>query len=155
MGILRDLVNNYNRYYFKITIMKKFVFAALCALALAGCSQDPKAIIGKWSIEKAMGRSTAHAESPAFINFNDEGNINGCASVNNYFGSYHISSDSLSFYNVGMTRAMGSSMDVDQAVSEALHSAATYEVDDEQVYVFNAKSDTVFVLKKMAEQTEQ
>ena len=119
-------------------------------MAIMSCSTQKSAmdITGKWNIEKAMGKSTAGADTSPFISFDKEGNINGNASVNSFFGSYNLNGDKISFSNLGMTRMMGQSMDIEQAITEALGSTSTIKAEDFDAVFFNEKKDTVMILRK-------
>ena len=70
--------------------MKKYIFSALCAIAITSCSTQKTAmdIKGTWNIEKAMGKSTVGAETAPFIQFENDGKMYGNASVNRFFGNY-------------------------------------------------------------------
>ena len=130
--------------------MRKIILSALCAMAIMSCSTQKSAmdITGKWNIEKAMGKSTVGADTSPFISFDKEGNINGNASVNSFFGSYNLNGDKISFSNLGMTRMMGQSMDIEQAITEALGSTSTIKAEDFDAVFFNEKKDTVMILRK-------
>ena len=119
-------------------------------MAIMSCSTQKSAmdITGKWNIEKAMGKSTAGADTSPFISFDKEGNINGNASVNSFFGSYNLNGDKLSFSKLGMTRMMGQSMDIEQAITQALGSTSTIKAEDFDAVFFNEKKDTVMILSK-------
>ena len=56
---------------------------ALVAIALTGCASQKtittESLVGKWSIKSAMGTSTEKGESPAYITFEKDGQVNGCA----------------------------------------------------------------------------
>ena len=82
-------------------IMKKTIIT-LSALALMGSANqkteqqaeeapetkvETMDIKGTWNIEQAMGLTTENAENTAFINFDENGSMNGNASVNIFNGS--------------------------------------------------------------------
>ena len=107
-------------------MMKKFfILSAICAL-MCSCGSQKKVegntadLYGEWIIEKAMGLSTEGGEKQAFIKFAPDGKMNGNASVNSFFGGYELKGDTLKLGNVGMTRMMGPSMDIEDAVVKAL-----------------------------------
>ena len=77
--------------------MKKYIFSALCAIAITSCSTQKTAmdITGTWNIEKAMGKSTVGAETAPFIQFENDGKMNGNASVNSFFGNYQLKGNKL------------------------------------------------------------
>lgn len=95
-----------------------------------------------------MGLSTETAEAPAFINFTEEGKVNGNSSVNLFNGEYKIEDGKLEFSPLAMTRMMGRSMDVEQAVTEALNAAASIVADGDKAVVLSEAKDTVMVLSR-------
>lgn len=132
--------------------MMKNVIVAMGAVALVACngakSIDAQDITGKWQIEQAMGKSTEAAEKPAFINFEKNGKMNGDASVNLFHGSYELKGEALKFMNVGSTMMLGRSMDVEDAVKQAMAEAAAVKVQGNKAYIIGEKNDTVMVLAK-------
>lgn len=141
------ITNRQNR-----TEMKKMAMTLLGGILLAGCAgqgnSSQEAILGKWNIDKAMGLSTETAETPAFINFTEEGKVNGNSSVNLFNGEYKIEDGKLEFSPLAMTRMMGRSMDVEQAVTEALNTAHSIVADGDKAVVLNEAKDTVMVLSR-------
>lgn len=105
-------------------------------------------ITGTWNIEKAMGKSTVGAETAPFIQFEDDGKMYGNASVNRFFGNYQLKGNKLKFSNLGMTLMLGASMDIEDAVKQAIDRSNTIKADDFKAYIFGEKNDTVMVLKK-------
>ena len=130
--------------------MKKYIFSALCAIAITSCSTQKTAmdITGTWNIEKAMGKSTVGAETAPFIQFEDDGKLYGNASVNGFFGNYELKGNKLKFSNLGMTVMLGASMDIEDAVKQAIDRSNTIKADDFKAYIFGEKNDTLMVLKK-------
>ena len=130
--------------------MKKYIFSALCAIAITSCSTQKTAmdITGTWNIEKAMGMSTVGAETAPFIQFENDGKMYGNASVNRFFGNYQLKGNKLKFSNLGMTLMLGASMDIEDAVKQAIDRSNTIKADDFKAYIFGEKNDTVMVLKK-------
>lgn len=132
---------------------KFFVLALLCAL-ICSCGSDKKVVgdvknlYGKWFIEEAMNSSTADAEERPYISFEKDGKMNGCASVNLFFGDYKFDGKNLKLGNVGMTRKMGASMEVEDAVSEALGKSLTIKIDGEKAQVFDKSGKIVMTLVK-------
>lgn len=105
-------------------------------------------ITGTWNIEKAMGKSTVGAETAPFIQFENDGKMYGNASVNRFFGNYQLKGNKLKFSNLGMTLMLGASMDIEDAVKQAIDRSNTIKADNFKAYIFGEKNDTVMVLKK-------
>lgn len=134
-------------------IKKIFAFALFCAF-ICSCGSDKKVVgdvknlYGKWFIEEAMTKSTMDAETRPFITFGKDGRMNGNASVNSFFGDYSFDGKTLKLDNVGMTRMMGRSMDVERSVSDALDKSVTIKVDGKNAQVLDKKGNVVMVLVK-------
>lgn len=107
-----------------------------------------KNLYGKWFIEEAMAKSTADGETKPFITFEKSGRMNGNASVNSFFGDYSFDGKTLKLDNVGMTRMMGRSMDVERSVSDALDKSVTIKIDGKNAKVLDKKGNVVMVLVK-------
>ncbi len=135
-------------------MMKKFfVLALLCAL-ICSCGSDKKVegdvnnLYGKWFIEEAMSASTVGAEERPFINFDKNGKMNGNASVNLFFGDYKFDGKKLTLGNMGMTRKLGASMDVERTISEALDKSATIKIEGKSAKVLDKSGKVVMTLVK-------
>ena len=130
---------------------KIFTFIA-AVFALASCSTskqiEPINLVGKWAIVNAMGMSTEGCERQAFIEFNDEGRMNGNATVNNFFGSYVLKADQLSFSNIGTTMMMGPTMDIEQSITKVLDGSVTVRAKGDSLYFRNSDKETIMTLKK-------
>ena len=134
--------------------MKLGLIAMLMATILSscGCSKKLEAssttIQGEWTIETAMNKSTEGGEKQAFINFNSDGKMNGNATVNSFFGGYTLKGNEISFTQVGMTRMMGASMDIETAITQAIGEANTIEIKGDDATIADKAGNTVMVLKR-------
>lgn len=135
--------------------MKKNVFlTALIAFVLSSCGCNKAVcektvdLTGTWTIVTAMDKETKNGDKPATITFDGNGQVNGNATVNSFFGGYTLKGNNISFGNMGMTRMMGKSMDIEQAVNEALDSSATVEINGKKAKVMNKEGKTVMTLVK-------
>lgn len=128
-------------------IMKKVMTVAMGAMMMMSCASE-KAIVGKWNIEEAQGKSTAKAETQAYIEFDKKGKFYGNTSVNRFFGSYKLKGDKITLSNVGSTMMMGRDMEIEQAVLQALEQSTTIKADKGTATVKDANNKTVMVLKK-------
>ena len=97
---------------------------------------------------KCIGLCTEGVELQAFINFAPYVKINVNASVNSYFGGYELKGDTLKLGNVGMTRMMGPSMDIEDAVVKALGESVTIKVNKKSASVLDKNGKVVMELKK-------
>lgn len=126
------------------------IIAAIFALASCSASKQLEAsdLVGKWAIVKAMDISTEGAERHAFIEFDNDGRMNGNASVNTFFGGYELKGNQLTFSNIGMTMMMGASMDIEQAITKALDGSVTVKSKGNTLYFLNSNKKTIMTLEK-------
>ena len=134
----------------KITLMAA---AAALMTAASSCTASKGAnaaadIKGSWNITEACGISTAKGDSQAEITFADGGKVNGNASVNTFFGSYTLNGQKLQLSNMGMTRMMGQSMDIERAVTKARDTAATVSISGSTATVTDASGTVVMRLTR-------
>lgn len=144
--------------------MKKTLISLGLVMAMAACNNANNTIetadtiavetaqtidiSGHWNIMKAMNQTTEAGETAPFIEFNADGEMNGNTSVNIFSSSYTLDGSSLSFGDIAMTKRMGASMEVEDAVIQALNAVASIATADNQAYVMNANNDTIMVLAK-------
>lgn len=131
--------------------MKKIISAvfAVAMIVLGSCStQNNAKLDGEWLITNACGVNTQGGDSDAFIKFDGKGKVNGNATVNTFFGSYTTSGNALTFGTMGMTRMMGGSMKMEDAITDALNNTATWEVKNDEATIFNKDGKPVMTLKR-------
>ena len=95
-----------------------------------------------------MDKSTENGDNQAYIIFDNEGKVNGCASVNVFSGEYSLKGEKLTLSYIGITKMMGANMDVEDAVTNAINTTAAIKAKGDKAYILNAKNDTIMVLSK-------
>ena len=105
-------------------------------------------IKGSWDILTASGISTDAGEKRAFISFDSEGKMSGNASVNSFFGSYKCTGNKLELSNIGMTRMLGSSMNVERAITAALNAVSTIRVNGNAAAMYDSSGKEIMTLKR-------
>ncbi len=133
--------------------MKEEALTLFVALSIVACSSsrhthEQGSIVGTWIIERAIDTSTEGADQEPFITFSADGRMNGNASVNSFFGNYTSSQARLHIDNVGMTRRLGASMQVEQAITEAINRLAAASVSGQRAYLFSEEGDTLLWLRR-------
>ncbi len=135
--------------------MKKnnFITLVLSATLFSACNTcknvaSQNSIYGDWQIETAMDKSTQNGDQPATISFGSDGRVNGCATVNSFFGDYKTNKGKLIFSTMGMTRMMGQSMDIERAIGEALDKTSTVDIKGNIATIYDKQGKVVMVLKK-------
>ncbi len=99
-------------------------------------------------IEEAMSKSTQGGDSETVIVFNEDGTVGGNTSINSFSGEYKQEGENLTFSNIGLTQAMGESVEIEQAVVEAINNVASIKMTDDKLEILNKDGNTVLVLKK-------
>ncbi|MCM1078238.1 MAG: META domain-containing protein [Firmicutes bacterium] len=134
---------------------KNFMMPVIFAVAMSACTTGKTVmktnggLFGEWNIEQAMGKSTAGGDSPAVINFSPDGRINGNASVNSFFGSYTGDGRNMTFSQVGMTRMMGQSMEIEDAVTQAVNTTARMSINGDKALVYDKDGNIVMKLTRV------
>ena len=128
----------------KTIIMTLTGIMMLCSCATKTITSDNlAALTGRWAIVEAMQKGVEGADKAPFIQFN--------ASVNSVFGGFTMKGDKVDFGNLGMTRMLGKSMDIETNISQALDNAATIEVRKEGAVMKDKDGNIVMRLKRQAE----
>jgi heat shock protein HslJ len=87
---------------------KIMLFAAMAGIA--GCASTMSVptradLIGGWAVEY-IGERPVIDNSPAYMEFNEEGRVAGNSSCNQFTGTYVMSGDSLVFSKLASTKKM-------------------------------------------------
>ena len=131
------------------TISRSMMMLGVCMTV--GCASQQKtaqALAGKWNIESANGQGTAEGEKQAFITFGRNGELNGCSSVNSFFGSYTLDGSKMQMSNLGMTRMMGPHMEIETAVTQALGQTHSVKVKGSKAQLLDKDGKPVMQLVK-------
>ncbi|MGN0229435.1 MAG: META domain-containing protein [Muribaculaceae bacterium] len=129
--------------------MKKVLGFLFAAMIMVACSTHSAVNVdGEWVITNVNGKSTEGGDRQAEIMFDGKGKVNGNASVNSFFGSYSIEGDSLKFGPMGMTRMMGGSMEIEDAITKALGEVATVKIDGDKAVIMDAQGNEVMQLER-------
>jgi len=83
----------------------------------------------------------------AHIKFNEKGSINGNLGCNNFFGTYKIENDTISFSKVGSTRMMCQDMSTEDSFSKVFQDAKKYEIKGETLNFFDDKNINISTFK--------
>lgn len=138
----------------KIMKTRNIIMAAFIAATMSACTTEKTilntggGLFGEWKIEQAMGKSTANGDRPATINFGNDGRINGNASVNSFFGGYTSDGRNMSFTQVGMTRMMGQSMEIEDAVTQAINTTARISINGNSAQVYDKDGNVIMKLTR-------
>ncbi len=139
--------------------MKKLMFVIMCVAALCSCGTGKKvdaskAILGDWEIVEAGGNAVETGFDKATISFDEKGGVNGCTSINRFFGSYKLKGDALEFGNIGLTKMMGPTPETERAVVDGLNTGVKVKFEDNDNAVVLSKDGTEVLKLKRAKAEE-
>ena len=140
--------------------MKKLIIMLMGAAMLMGCGTGKKvdaskAILGDWEIVDAGGKAVAPGFDKATISFDEKGGVHGNTSINYFFGEYSVKGDGISFGNVGLTKMMGPTPDVERAVVDGLNTGVKLKFEDNDNAVVLSKDGTEVLKLKRTELKEE
>lgn len=140
--------------------MKKVIVMLMGAAVLFGCGTGKKvdagkAIVGDWEIVEAGGNAVETGFDKATISFDGKGGVNGCTSINRFFGSYSVKGDALELGNVGLTKMMGPTPETERAVVEGLNKGVKVSfTDNDNASILSKDGTEVLKLKRTDLKTE-
>lgn len=139
--------------------MKKILFVIMSVAALCSCGTGKKvdaskAILGDWEIVEAGGKTVAPGFDKATISFDDKGGVHGNTSINYFFGEYSVKGEGIKFGNVGLTKMMGPTPDVEKAVVDGLNTGVKVKFEDNDNAAVLAKDGTEVLKLKRTELKE-
>ncbi|MBQ1973424.1 MAG: META domain-containing protein [Paraprevotella sp.] len=135
--------------------MKKIVMLLMCASLFISCDSAKKVSEGskelmstEWKIVKANGQAVEMGEEgqPTFAL--NEKEVYGATGCNNYFGTYTLEGEKLSFAQMGATQRMCVNMDAERNILLALEKVSAFKVESEKAYLYDAAGVCVMELAK-------
>ncbi|MGI2257927.1 META domain-containing protein [Shewanella sp. GXUN23E] len=135
---------------------KKFFFAGILALGLAGCQSAPGQndqqinLIGDWKLEVIMGQPTVDY-SPAQINFDKDGRLSGNNSCNNFFGTFTQEGNKLTLNPAGSTMkaCVDALMAQEQLVNQAMPLVQTATMKDGKLELLGENNKPLLTLTRI------
>jgi len=133
--------------------MTKMMLLATMA-GIAGCTSTIAAagkpdLMGAWTVEY-IGERPVIDNSPAYIEFAEEGRVGGNASCNRFSGAYVLSGSSLTFSKLASTKKMcfGALMEQETRFLAALERLAKVQMRDGLLNLLDAKDGVVFTASR-------
>lgn len=133
---------------FSTTLLASFSIMFCSCAGSKNFSENKYDMTGTWNIVTAMDKSTKGGDKEPEITFGKDGKIHGNASVNSFFGGYTQKGNVIEFSNMGSTRMMGKSMDIEQAISEAFEKTHTVKVKGNKATVYDKSGRKIMTMKK-------
>ena len=103
-------------------------------------SVDQSDLFKEWTVIKMKGIDNL-SSSPTLLFQEDSSTIAGFAGCNNYFSSFILSNNTLSFENTGSTRKMCPDMSVENVFFNLLPKVARYEIVKKELYLYDQKDE--------------
>lgn len=115
--------------------MKKFLSVFLCILIMSGCGAKAESFKGK---EYKLRNAENNAE--IILGFGADGNRFFGKVVNNYFGTYAVEKDNISFGPAGATMMMGPEalMDAESNYLQMLPAITSFSLDGKKLVLKTA-----------------
>ncbi|NWO06072.1 MAG: META domain-containing protein [Alteromonadaceae bacterium] len=133
--------------------MKKILFTALAATALAGCATQPdqEAVVTvdqltgqQWVVEDINGEGIID-NSRVTLNFTEENRVAGKATCNQYFARYSIEDQTLNIEKAATTMMAcpEALMNQERRFLEALQNVRSFELDDTNALVLTGEDSRI------------
>lgn len=103
-------------------------------------STEDNSLYQKWKVIKLEGLSKLE-ETPSIEFIESENKVNGFAGCNNFFGSFALNGNNLSFGPLGMTRKMCPDMSAENYMVGHLDQINSYEFSDGTLILKNKNND--------------
>ena len=105
---------------------------------------DHTELMKEWKVIKMKGLEKLNT-SPTMVFQEKDSKLGGFAGCNNYFSTYTLTGNNISFGNTGTTRKMCPDMSSEDTFLNLLTMVARYEVVKKELYLYDPK-DEVLIL---------
>lgn len=135
------------------------LITSLFALFFVACSsaniqkdtknQKPNASLEStyWKAISLYDTEVKTIRKEAYIKFDKNGSINGVLGCNNFFGSFKINEDNITFSKIGSTRMMCQDMQTEANFSKVLQNTKKYKIKGETLNFFDDKDKKISTFK--------
>jgi heat shock protein HslJ len=107
-------------------------------------SLNPNKLIKKWTVIKIQGLEQLSA-SPTMTFEKEDAKVAGFSGCNNYFSTYTVSENELSFGLVGATRKLCPDMSVEDAFFKNLSNITRFEIVKKELYLYDQNDELLIV----------
>lgn len=107
-------------------------------------SMDNAELFKEWTVIKIKGLEQL-SSSPTMTFEKEDPKVSGFAGCNNYFSSYEISENTLSFGPAGATRKLCPDMSVEDSFLKQLPNIARFEIVKKELYLYD-QNDELLIL---------
>ena len=123
--------------------MKYLLFVLTLALTTMNPDKEGSELMKEWKVIKIKGVEKL-SSSPTIEFQKEDSKAGGFAGCNNYFSTYKLSGNTLSFGNTGSTRKMCPDMSVENAFLSLLPRIARYEIVKKELYLYD-QTDEILI----------
>lgn len=124
-----------------------FLFLTL-AFTTMNTETEVSELMTEWKVIKIEGFENLSA-SPTMVFQKEDSKVGGFAGCNNYFSTYSLSGNQLSFENTGSTRKMCPDMSVENVFLSILPKIARYEIVKKELYLYDQKDQLLITAISM------
>ena len=126
--------------------MKTFLLILVLSLASKSCNESKEQITlnNNWKVT-SMQNTSSFEKNPTIQFDEKEKRISGFSGCNNYFGTYSIEKNNLSFSQMGSTRKMCLDMTVENTFMNNLRNVTHYKIEKGKLFLFNDKNVQIFI----------
>ena len=107
-------------------------------------SSDGSELMKEWKVLKLKGLEQI-ASAPSLVFHEKDQRLSGFAGCNNYFSTYSLSGNEITFSKTGATRKLCPDMTVEDTFFKLLPEVARYEVVKKELYLYN-KNDEILII---------
>jgi len=101
-------------------------------------------LIKEWTVIKIKGLEQL-SNSPTMIFEKEDSKVAGFAGCNNYFATYNVSGNALSFGHAGATRKLCPDMSVEDVFFKSLPNISRFEIVKKELYLYD-QNDELLIL---------
>lgn len=134
----------------KNKLLTAFLIMAIFLSACTVAGETPSLVLNDshWVLDQVNGQAVI-ADTLPTLSFNEDQQVTGNASCNNFFGNYSLDGNKLSFGPLGSTEMFCTGpdglMDQESAYLAALESATGYRTEEGKLLLLDASDNTVLI----------
>ena len=107
-------------------------------------SNSSEGLYKKWTVIKLKNLDQL-SSSPTLSFEKEEAKVAGFAGCNNYFSTYKLSANALTFSNTGATRKLCEDMSVEDSFLKLLPQVARFEIIKKELYLYDINDELLIV----------
>jgi len=101
-------------------------------------------LIKEWTVIKIKGLEQL-SSSPTMVFEKEDTKVGGFAGCNNYFSTYTVAANALTFGNTGATRKLCADMSTEDAFLKSLSQVARFEIVKKELYLYDINDELLIL----------